>query len=207
MSNVLIGIIGVILFIGLALAGALILGDDFRSASAASQAASLMSQLKQAADAADMRKLKLGVAYTPAIETDFLVPRFLKTPAVNNTSRARMAVSTWPAPYWYQPQFNNNLYLDAYREPTLAAKYLVAPIGPSWDERAKAVCQTISETYGVATIISTVGNTDPQPAAATGCILGNSAITTGADTSWYIAYQRIEPVGLSASMPSGYTGG
>jgi hypothetical protein len=203
MSNVLIGIIGVILFIGLALAGALILGDDFKSASNASQAAALMSQMKQAADAAEMRRLKTGVGSTPSIETDFLVSRFLKTPAINPTSMRTPA----PATYWYQPQFNNNLFVDGYREPTLAAKYLVAPIGPRSDEKAKAVCQTISETYGEPAILEYLNNTDPHPAAATGCILGYTAVTgAGFDANWYIAYIRIAPISQSTGLPSGYTG-
>lgn len=208
MSNVLIGIIGVILFIGLALAGALILGDDFKASSNSAQAAALMSQIKQAADAADMRKLKLGVSTTPSIETDFLVSRFLKTPATNATSRARTPSSTWPSTYWYQPQFNNNLFVDGYREPLLAAKYIVAPIGPRSDERAKAVCQTISETYGEPTILEYLNNSDPHPAAETGCILGYTAATgLGFDANWYIAYHRVAPVTQISNLPSGYTGG
>ena len=208
MSNVLIGIIGVILFIGLALAGALILGDDFRTASNSSQAAALMSQIKQATDAADMRQLKLGVGTTPSIETDFLVPRFLKSPAVNGTTNARQPSSTWPSTYWYQPQFNNNLFIDGYREPLLAAKYIVAPIGPRSDARARAVCQSISETYGEPVILEYLNNTDPHPVAQTGCILGYTAVTgAGFDANWYIAYHRVAPISQSNGLVSGYTGG
>jgi hypothetical protein len=85
MSNVLIGIIGVILFIGLALAGALILGDDFRSANADSKAAAIQQQLKQVADAATMARLKTGapVLVGPVDASSPLIPRFLKAPPVN----------------------------------------------------------------------------------------------------------------------------
>ena len=195
MSNVLIGIIGVILFIGLALAGALILGDDFKSASSASQAASVMSQLKQATDAADMRKLKLGVSYTPSIPTDFLVSRFLKTPAVNTSS---WAAANRPS-YMSQIEFNNNIYGDAGPEPTIAALYAHALIGPVADEKAKATCQSISETYGQPTIPNYAGNLFPAPPAATGCIIGESIGGT-----YYIAYQRMERSDMSTSTPSGY---
>jgi hypothetical protein len=61
MSNVLIGIIGVILFIGLALAGALILGDDFKSANTSSKAATIVSMLQQTANAATMYQTRRGV--------------------------------------------------------------------------------------------------------------------------------------------------
>ena len=91
MSNVLIGIIGVILFIGLAIAGALILGDDFRTSKATSEAAAIQQQMAQVAAAYDMYKLKMGAA--PTINFQFahtagrqvmtaLIPRFLKTQPV-----------------------------------------------------------------------------------------------------------------------------
>ena len=79
MSNVLIGIIGVILFIGLALAGALILGDDFRESTNSSRAAQTISQMKQASDAITMYELKTGRAITPGTPLSALVPRFLKS--------------------------------------------------------------------------------------------------------------------------------
>jgi hypothetical protein len=195
MSNVLIGIIGVILFIGLALAGALILGDDFRTATSSSQAASVMSQMKQAADAADMRKLKTGVAYTPAIPTDFLVPRFLKSPAVNTSS--------WSAAnrgvYMSQIEFNNNIYGDSGPEPAVAALYVQAVIGPVGDEKSRATCQSISETYGNAAIPDYTGNNFPAPAAPTGCIIAQSVSGT-----YFIAYQRMERADMNTSTPSGY---
>jgi hypothetical protein len=60
MSNVLIGIIGVILFIGLALAGALFLGPRFQQSKNASNAASVMTSLDQMANAASMRRVVTG---------------------------------------------------------------------------------------------------------------------------------------------------
>lgn len=201
MSNVLIGIIGVILFIGLALAGALILGDDFRGASSASQGAALMSQLKQASDAGMMWKLKTGAGQLPSIETNFLVPRFLKTPAINPTSKSVAA----PSAYWYAPQFNNNLYLDGYREPNPAAKYVLAPIGPLGDSRAKDTCQAISETYGQDTILNYAGNSDPAPSAEAGCALVAAAV--GSYPTWYTAFQRVSPPLQATTALSGYTGG
>jgi hypothetical protein len=86
MSNVLIGIIGVILFIGLALAGALILGDDFKTASNSSRAAAITGTMQQAAQAASMYQLKTGqtiMATTTTTSGAFLAPRFLKTAPIN----------------------------------------------------------------------------------------------------------------------------
>ena len=81
MSNVLIGIIGVILFIGLALAGALILGDDFRSSKSSTIAAAMISQVDQIAKAQQMYTLKLGQPYSG--NAAGLIPRFLKTVPAN----------------------------------------------------------------------------------------------------------------------------
>ncbi len=64
MSNVLIGIIGVILFIGLALAGALFLGPRFQEATTNSKAAASVQIMKQIADAANLYTVQEG---TPAV--------------------------------------------------------------------------------------------------------------------------------------------
>jgi hypothetical protein len=188
LSNVLIGIIGVILFIGLALAGALILGDDFKSASSASQAAALMSQLKQAADAADMRRLKTGISTIPATETSFLVPRFLKTPAVNPTSLGRAN----PSDPKYAVAFNNNLFADGFYEPAYAAKYVQATIGPQEDYKARAVCQSISETYGQTAIPDITGDGDSRLSSNAGCALAASGAVYGGNPQ-YVAYVRVSP--------------
>lgn len=54
MSNVLIGIIGVILFIGLALAGALFLGPRFQDSSNTSKAAAVVQNMMQVNSASAM---------------------------------------------------------------------------------------------------------------------------------------------------------
>ena len=78
MSNVLIGIIGVILFIGLALAGALILGEDFKTARTEASIATLQTQGKQMVDAVSMRRLKTGSTIPSGNLSDY-TPRFLKS--------------------------------------------------------------------------------------------------------------------------------
>jgi hypothetical protein len=82
MSNVLIGIIGVILFIGLALAGALILGDDFRSASRDTKVTRLVAQMQQISQGLEMYQLKTGApfpSYVGINDDARLIPRFLKS--------------------------------------------------------------------------------------------------------------------------------
>ena len=61
MSNVLIGIIGVILFIGLAIAGATILGSDFMTASASTQASIVSSHLNQMAQGVQALQARRGI--------------------------------------------------------------------------------------------------------------------------------------------------
>ena len=74
MSNVLIGIIGVILFIGLALAGALFLGPRFQEATNNSKASALVQSLSQTANAVNMYRVQegkplLASSYTTNVQT------------------------------------------------------------------------------------------------------------------------------------------
>ena len=72
MSNVLIGIIGVILFIGLAIAGASFLGPRFQQSTNMSKAASVTSGLDQMANAVKLRKANTGSS-GPAGTPNYLV--------------------------------------------------------------------------------------------------------------------------------------
>jgi hypothetical protein len=141
MSNVLIGIIGVILFIGLALAGALILGDDFRTSKATTEAAAIQQQMTQVAAAYDMYKLKMGTP--PTIAFDFahtagdkvmaaLMPRFLKSRPVSSR-RAGMY-------NWFFVDENGGYTPNA----TLIMYNLVE------DSGTKDVCDAIAEQAGMA---------------------------------------------------------
>ena len=60
MSNVLLGVIGVILFIGLALAGALLLGERFTDSKNEAEAARYMSEGAQIAQAYELYRLNEG---------------------------------------------------------------------------------------------------------------------------------------------------
>ena len=69
MSNVLIGIIGVILFIGLALAGALFLGPRFQEATTNSKASAMVQSLSQTANSVNMYRVQEG---TPLLASNFV---------------------------------------------------------------------------------------------------------------------------------------
>src|SRR3546814_16068064 len=79
MSNVLIGIIGVILFIGLALAGALFLGPRFQESTNNSRASASVQAVSQIASAANMFDVQEGriaaVISDAVVDNDDLVER------------------------------------------------------------------------------------------------------------------------------------
>ena len=84
MSNVLIGIIGVILFIGLALAGALFLSPRFQESTNNSTASASVQAVSQVAHAANMYSVQEGRAAT---DVDALTTgRYLKSLPGNPTS-------------------------------------------------------------------------------------------------------------------------
>jgi len=69
MSNVLIGIIGVILFIGLALAGALFLGPRFQESTINSKAAASVQAVSQTAHAATLYQTTSGASLANALDS------------------------------------------------------------------------------------------------------------------------------------------
>jgi hypothetical protein len=135
MSNVLIGIIGVILFIGLALAGALILGDDFKASRSSSNAAAVAGQLQQIQSAVQMRQLKMG-APLPAADSygavSTLVPRFLKVAPINTYNGQGYSVN------------------DANGGTSGGVGIVKVYLGTGADAYARSVCAAIEEQAGNA---------------------------------------------------------
>lgn len=139
MSNVLIGIIGVILFIGLALAGALILGDDFKSSNAESKAAAISSMMQQSAQAVNMYQLKTGQVLSSAHAGSFATvigPRFIKTSPTNPLNGNAFLVNNQGGGHDATP-----------------AVQIYTSLGN--DASAKAVCKAIE---------AMAGSTDPEAA-------------------------------------------
>jgi hypothetical protein len=86
MSNVLIGIIGVILFIGLALAGALFLGPRFQESTNNSKASAQIQAMSQIAQAANMYLVQEG---TRTDDIGVLVSsKYLKSVPASSTGSA-----------------------------------------------------------------------------------------------------------------------
>jgi len=203
MSNVLIGIIGVILFIGLALAGALFLGPRFQQATSNSDAAAVMTSIKQAIDGAEMWRIQEGRTYIPSTNTAFLTPGYLKSVPVNPAPAARG--TTAPSPYFWSVHFDNNIHLYDAPEQQYAAKFAIAVIGAKEDTKARDICEAISRTYGTPTIPDFSTNSDPQPTAQAGCFLGYRLASTDAEASAaYVAYQKLAPTSQSIVQPSGF---
>lgn len=180
MSNVLIGIIGVILFIGLALAGALILGDDFRSATNETQAAAAVAQLQQVKAAADMWKLKTGQSTIMNQDTTFLVPRFLKIRAQNPT---RFGTAN-PTSYPHATRFNNDLCPDATNEGgSIPASHIQIAVGQG--ATGDAICQAIADQQAGGVIDTAV-----RPTRAMGCARFD-ATQCGYSGVWNVAYATL----------------
>jgi hypothetical protein len=79
MSNVLIGIIGVILFIGLALAGALFLGPRFQEATNNSKASYVSTAIAQSKNAIDMYRVNEGTPLKVGAFTALLDGGYMKS--------------------------------------------------------------------------------------------------------------------------------
>lgn len=141
MMNVLMGIIGVILFVGLAIAGALFMGEQFSNAGARTNAAVVVGQLQQMSQAVEMYRLKTGVQDVTCQTVDFLVPRFLKTVPISPTVKAKSTTAS----YMYRPQLNNDIITDetAAQAAGIAAVYITTNLGD--DVTAKKACQAIAD--------------------------------------------------------------
>lgn len=83
MSNVIIGIIGVVLFIGLALAGALFLGPRFQESTNNSRAAASVQAVSQISSAANMYNVQEGRLAPDVLTLD--TDQYLKSVPANPT--------------------------------------------------------------------------------------------------------------------------
>jgi hypothetical protein len=171
MSNVLIGIIGVILFIGLALAGALILGDDFRTANGDSKAAAAIQQVQQASQAIAMYRLKTGAPYSQGTLSG-LIPRFLKVVPINPIEPG-WAVDTRDA--------NGNQSGPA----------VMAAMGIPATERNKEICLSVARATAMPMPDDVTVPTYPGiPTHPVGCYLP-SATFGGIGPFMYVIYSRV----------------
>ena len=134
MSNVLIGIIGVILFIGLALAGALFLGPRFQEATNNSKASAVVQALQQVSAATNLYSLDKGAPMSTSehdtLATTLATAGYLKTAIVN-------PMNGNPIPI---------VLKSGSRNPIGPGEFLYTNIGS--DATARAVCISIERNAG-----------------------------------------------------------
>lgn len=166
MSNVLIGIIGIILFIGLALAGALFLGPRFQEAAANSDAAAATSTIQQIQSAYALRSVETGVDRYVMGVVDNIDPDYMKSQPINPTKAGRSN----PSSYIYVPHINNDILNDLGDEGrTTSGRYVMMAIGT--DAHAKAVCASMNRSLGVQAM-PIVTSDDRSPQEHVACAYG-----------------------------------
>lgn len=161
MSNVLIGIIGVILFIGLALAGALFLGPRFQESTNNSRAAASVQAVAQVASAANMYRVQEG--HGAGLVADLISEDYLKSTPANPTSGGGAVVMSGTAD-------------------TLTGRFATMSLG----ENGAAVCDAINKQSGIETAQTIADPTDLSTLTGTqGCF------NDGGDPAVYTAYAAI----------------
>jgi len=134
MSNVLIGIIGVILFIGLALAGALFLGPRFQESANTSKASAMSSSLAQVAQAVEMYRVQEGTDPPSTTTLSAIVPGYIKAIPPSGG----MGTGNWYA-------------LDGDGDPAGKTRWIVLSVVDDGTGRAKSACAAVAKNAGTAT--------------------------------------------------------
>ena len=167
MSNVIIGIIGVILFIGLAVAGALFLGDRFTSAGNSSKAAASLAQIAQISAAIQMYETKTGQTFAAGTPLDSLTPRFLRSVPTNPT--------TGPVAATYTSQ-------------AVSSGDRTSLVLMELGTRAQGVCLAIASQSGLSSI-PVANDVASIPAGPSGCFTTSAAVGSTRAAAFY-AYNR-----------------
>jgi len=157
MSNVLIGIIGVILFIGLALAGALFLGPRFQESTSTSKTAAISQAMSQMSRGAELYRLNEGTPFPAGPPTSLVTKGYLKSIPEN------------PLGNW---NFFDFRAADGTYEGNAA--YALAGMGMGTDPASLSVCRTINRQSGVA-MTNDVPPTAPAPIGQQGCFFVSNA--------------------------------
>jgi hypothetical protein len=172
-SNVLIGIIGVILFIGLALSGALFLGPRFQEASNSSKGSAVASAVAQVAQATEMMRVQEGTSFTGAQTMSKIVPGYLKS--VPPTGQ--MGTGNWYA-------------LDDDGDPSKTPQWIVLSVVDDGTGRAKNACAVVAKNAGMA---NTDGSapTRMKPSGTFGCYQyeGSWGFSNGLIGNWHFFHR------------------
>jgi hypothetical protein len=145
MSNVLIGIIGVILFIGLALAGALFLGPRFQEAQNSSKASAAVQNMSQISNAVQMWQVDRGERFPAGPADDLVSKGFMKSLPANSIP-------------------NGGLFDTRTKEGTYTGNAAYVISGLTNDAQTQKICAEINrQTMGSSAIPTTAGpTTDTQ---------------------------------------------
>ena len=168
MSNVLIGIVGVILFIGLALAGATFFGPITSDSISQAKAGTVIQALSNTVGAVATRNRELETTTAANAATDFLVPDYLDEASRNPVGGTVMLTSA------------------AGSNSSGSARYAVTSLGTG--SQPASICRFVNAAAGngdapgnVASLIS------DRPS---GCGTGANGIGPFSGTE-YVAYQKI----------------
>jgi len=175
MSNVLIGIIGVILFIGLALAGALFLGPRFQEATLNSKAAAIAQSNAQIANAAGLYRVQEGMDWASTNPVG-LAPSYLKSVPPVTTSRQYT--------YGFRA-LDGNLAVSSTVLPGYSSTGW-----PTDDAEGRSLCAAIARQSGQTVNADGTPPDSTSPQGSTGCvrIIGSG---WGNIQGLYVAYTRI----------------
>lgn len=129
MSNVLIGIVGVILFIGLAIAGASFFGPITSDSIAQAKANTVINALVSTATGVSLRNRELETQTSASINADLLVPDYVDEAPRNPVSGSSVALTS-----------------STGSTTSGAARYVVTALGN--DGRAADVCRFVNAASG-----------------------------------------------------------
>jgi len=173
MSNVLIGIIGVILFIGLALAGALFLGPRFQEASNSSKGSAVANAVSQVAQATEMMRVQEGSTFTGAQTMSKLVPGYLKTVPPTGL----MGNGNWYA-------------LDDDGDPAKSPRWIVLSVVDDGTGRSRNACAVVAKNAGMANADGSAP-TLQKPSGTFGCYQyeGSWGYSNGLIGNWHFFHR------------------
>ncbi|AXK44111.1 hypothetical protein [Erythrobacter aureus] len=165
MSQVLIGIIGVILFIGLALAGAMFLGPQFQKTSSTSRASAHLQAAAQIAHAADLYRAQEGVFATNP--SNLIARGYLKNVPVNPT-----------APVYHPTMMDRFNAVGVETTPTDGQpEFVYFRVGNNKNDRGnQEVCKEINVQSGAPATIPMTAPGLTTPNGVSGCFDNGSSL-------------------------------
>ena len=159
MSNVLIGIIGVILFIGLALAGALFLGPRFQESTNNSRASAAVQAVSQVSNAINMYNVQEGKTVSNTVTAKGLVE--------DETAFVELVGGRYLKSVPSNPTGTGLINIQSGDGPSAGRKLVTMDLGTN----AEAVCTAIhKQSGGVGATVPYTPTVAQMPNAVMGCM-------------------------------------